>query len=112
MGKYAQYLKRGKAAQQGYLAPPGTADWSLGTPLTTSVPATRSAAIPAGADGWATRALLASTGATAATNAPTGSTSNNISGLVTGTSYLAQAAWFLGLRQVSDWSVSKPFTTA
>jgi hypothetical protein len=110
MGKWAAGRKRGTARQQGFLAAPGSADWSCTGTSTTAITATQIASMPPGADGF--RAYAQISGAATRTQGSTGSGGTSIvSGLTTGTTYNVAVCWCLGLAQVSDWSAIKTATT-
>lgn len=112
MGKFAQYLKRGTARQHGLQAAPLDADWSVGVTTATTIPSNRAVAIPGPADQWITRAIQNSTNLVSGVAGSGSGATNTVTGLVTATSYRVQAAWVLQGRVVSDWSNSKPATTA
>ena len=112
MGKHAQYIKRGTAAGQGYLAAPLAADWTLGVPASVDCPASLVISIPAGADRWGVMAIKVSNSVPVPVNVSV-SGPNLITPLALGTPYRAVAAWFstASNKQVSDWSPPKLFTT-
>jgi hypothetical protein len=112
MGKWAQYRKRGTNVQQGSLAAPVAGQFTVGTPTTTTIPVTRVASIPLGADDMVARAIVAATGTIGATQAGAGGTNLTLTGLVSATAYRVYVAWFNGVVRVSDWSISTPATTA
>lgn len=112
MGKRAQYVKRGTVTAQGYLTAPTASEWSLGTPGSGDIVATRSSALPAGADRWGVMAIQSSNNVPVPVNVST-STTVTVTPLNPVTAYRAVAAWFstASNRQVSDWSSPKTFTT-
>lgn len=107
MGKWSTYQKRGSAAFFGTMPAPADADWTVGTPTTTTIPCTRVAAVPGGATQMLWRAINNTTNVLAAAFQ-----ASPVSGLTTGTQYRVQAAWFNGGVQVSDASPAKLATTA
>lgn len=111
MGKYAQYLKRGSAAQQGNNVAPATSNFTIGTTTSTTIPVNQATTRPPGVDGFVARALLTSTGKFVAASPITSGTVATITGLVTATAYSVQIAWYSGSTQVSDYSASLPATT-
>jgi hypothetical protein len=112
MGKYAQYLKRGRNLQQGFLTAPALADFTLGVATATTVPVTRVPNIPTGADGLGSIAVLAAGGGPAIMGPTTAASPFNQSGLVTATTYNIRVAWFIGATRISDYSPPRSVTTA
>lgn len=97
MGKHAQYLKRSSSKGLGQLPAPTLADFSIGSPTTTTIPTTRIAAIPPNATNMLWTAINNSTNlGIPATGV--------LSGLAPLTPYRVLAAWYRGSTQVSDWS--------
>lgn len=110
MGKYAQYRKRGTASLQGFLRPPGPADWSAAGTGISQVTATKTISIPAGADTFAASAQL-DTGGALTQGVYTNGNVSAVNGLLGSQNYNVRVAWFLGLARVSDWSTTKPAVT-
>jgi hypothetical protein len=110
MGKWAQYQKRGSAGTIGTLPPPLDADWILGTITATTAQGTRVTAAPLPATLVQFRVRTAAGGAWFLNGSPV-ATTGNFAGLTTATAYVMQMAWASPTGAISDWSVSKPFTT-
>lgn len=112
MGKWAQYSKRGSAAQTGFLAAPVDADWSIGTLTATTAPINRLSNIPAPADRWGILVIKVADGTVAFSNFAAG-TPITATGLTTATQYRVLIAWYQSpsFARVSDWSPPRTFTT-
>lgn len=113
MGKWSTYQKRGTAGSGFLLSPPLDTEWSLNAPAATSVSADKLVSFPGPADKWILRAIRVSDSAITNGTSSTGTTAS-VTGLVTATAYNIQAAWVGGVsgQRLSNWSASKPVTTA
>lgn len=111
VGKWASYAKRGSAAQTGFVKAPVDADWSVGTLTATTIPMNLLSPIPEQAGRWGYLVVNNATGVAVAQNVGL-ATPLTATGLVSGTTYRVQIAWFQtgSLARVSDWSPPRTVT--
>jgi hypothetical protein len=110
MGKFATYAKRGAPVNPFPFGQFPSGGWTWAGLSTTSMRATRLAGFFPGFDRWTIRWRLTSGGAFTQEPTTTG-TQIDVLGLTPATSYTAQAAFFSGTTQVSDWSDVKVAST-
>lgn len=111
MGKWAQYQKRGSSKGIGLIAAPLVSDFSMTSITQTTANVTRGVSAPGGADGFVGQVQLQTGGAIVSTGPVTTGFNCPVGAMTANTPYRARISWYLGTRQVSDWSPWLNFNT-